>query len=198
MEPVTTTFIGEFVAIGAGLFIDRSRSGKRIEQAKQYLLSGITDDLKHAIETSNIVKREWEERSRVERKTINELKGCAQTYIRNQELIAMVYKRELCEEIFQYFQEIIKIIDAMEHDQGCINDIEAAFNDKLHRLKQHAPDISDEEVVTAVTSALTDEQKHYYSNLRKSMTASVNRLIELNHTASKLSREMQEPASASV
>ena len=198
MEPITTTLIGEIVAIGAGLIIDRRHSNKRIEQAKQYLLSGISDDLKHSIEICNTIKSEWEEHSRVERKTINELKRCALTYRHNQEQIALVYKHERGEQIFKYFHEVIEIVGAMEHDQGCINDIEAAFNDKLHRLKQRTPNISDDEVVTAVTSALTAEQKHYYSGLRKSMTASINRLNELTHAAAELSRELQEPAPASV
>jgi hypothetical protein len=191
MEPITTTLIGEIVAISAGLFIDRGRSDKRIEQAKQYLLSGIGDDLKHSIEISNTLKDEWENHSRVERKTINELKRCALTYRHNQELIALVYKHERGEQIFKYFHEIIEIIDAMEHDQGCINDVEAAFNDKLHSLRQRNPNISDEEAVTAVTSALNDEQKRFYSGLRKSMTASINRLSELTHTAAELIKALQ-------
>ena len=191
MEPITTTIIGEIVAVGAGWYIDSRNSNGRVEQAKEYLLSGINDDLKNSIEICNAIKSEWEHHERVERNTLNKLKRCALTYRHNQELIPLVYQHERGEHIFKYFHEIIDIVGAMEHDQGCLNDIEAAFNDKLHSLKQHNPNISADEAVNAVTSMLTKEQKHYYSSLRQSMTTSIKRLTELTHTAAKLDKELQ-------
>jgi hypothetical protein len=190
MESITTT-IGGIVAIGAGLYVGGRRNKERFAEAKEYLLSGINDDLKNSVVICTAIKDEWEQHERVERKTINELKRCALTYRHNQELIALVYKHERGEQIFSYFHEIIDIVAAMEHDQGCINDIEAAFNDKLHSLRQRNPNISDEEAVNAVTSALTPEQKHYYSGLRQGMTTSINRLTELTHAAAELDKALQ-------
>jgi hypothetical protein len=191
MEPISTLIIGEFIAAGAGWYLDSRSSNKRINTAREYLLSGINDDLKNSVALYTTIQQEWAQGERVERASLDKLKRCALTYRHNQELVPLIYQHQRGEQIFNYFNEVSDIVSAMEHDQGCINAIEEAFDDKLHSLKLENPEISADAAVTAVTALLSREQKQYYARLRRGMDASLKRLAELIHTAAELDRALR-------
>lgn len=190
MELTTTFIIGQFAIAGTGMYLDSRNSGGRIKNARELFFSGIHDDLIHSVEISTTLQEEWLQKERIERATLNKLKRCALTYRHNQELVELLYEHEHGEHIFNHFHEINEIIGDMEHDQGCLDEIEDAFNDKLYQLKLHNPEISVDDAVESVISALDSAHKQFYRGLRKSMDASIKHLVELTQRALELDKEL--------
>ena len=60
MNEIVAAIIGGFLAAGIGWFLDRCREKEKISRSKQLITTGISDDLRHAINLCDKINGEWD------------------------------------------------------------------------------------------------------------------------------------------
>jgi hypothetical protein len=181
-KQVTAAIVGGFIAGCTGWFIDWKRENRKFQALRNFLITGICDDLQHSVGLFDKIHEEYEKTGIIYFTTLNELKESRYVYHNNKDWMAIFDDGDLRKKIFKYYLQSNNAIHMLEFFQQRKYDIEARVDELAIKIKSENPTFSQEEALKQAIGYMSKEHTEY-ENLPKHISQFANKLKDFKTTA---------------